>query len=187
MSKINILPLNIFTRVFFLFEHKHVVVEKLLESFVGVVDAELFKGVVFKDLETGDIQNANEGSVVVASLQSLVDLVDNGAKRALVQALRKRLQGILNLLGISGLVHPLATSLDARAKETLDKLLRVDAKEVTYSLGLGDIENPSLVGALRTKLNVANVENGRHDAEDFVLLVRREPHDSERVEKTLEF
>lgn len=44
-AKVNELPLNPFLFVFLLFQHKHVVVEKLLQFFIGEVDAELLKGV----------------------------------------------------------------------------------------------------------------------------------------------
>ena len=36
-------------------------VEELLELLVGVIDAELLKRIDLEYLETGDIQNANEG------------------------------------------------------------------------------------------------------------------------------
>jgi hypothetical protein len=43
--KVDKLPLDTFTLVLFLLQYKHVVVEELLQLFVGVVDAELFKAV----------------------------------------------------------------------------------------------------------------------------------------------
>ena len=44
-AKVNEVPFNPFPLVFFLLQHKHGVVEKLLKLLIGVVDAELFKGI----------------------------------------------------------------------------------------------------------------------------------------------
>lgn len=44
-AEVNELPLDTFLLVLFLLQDKHVVVEKLLESFVGVVDTQLLKAV----------------------------------------------------------------------------------------------------------------------------------------------
>ena len=47
-SEINESPLNSFLFVLFLFKHKHVVVEKLLQFLVGKVDAKLLESVELK-------------------------------------------------------------------------------------------------------------------------------------------
>ena len=44
-TEINEGPLDTFTFVFFLFKYEHVVVEELLQFFIGEVDAQLFEGV----------------------------------------------------------------------------------------------------------------------------------------------
>ena len=44
-TKVNELPFNPLLLVLLLFQHKHVVVEKLLQFLVGEVDAQLLKGV----------------------------------------------------------------------------------------------------------------------------------------------
>jgi len=41
-------PLNAFLPVFFLFKDEHVVVEELLQSLIGVVDAQLLEAVKLK-------------------------------------------------------------------------------------------------------------------------------------------
>ena len=48
-TKVNKLPLDAFLLVFLLLQHKHVVVKELLEALIGVVDAQLFKGVELKE------------------------------------------------------------------------------------------------------------------------------------------
>ena len=44
-TEVNELPLDALFLVLFLFQNEHVMVEKLLESFVGVVDTQLLKAV----------------------------------------------------------------------------------------------------------------------------------------------
>ena len=47
-AKVDELPIDAFLAVLLLLEHEHVVVEELLEPLVGVVDAQLLKGVQLK-------------------------------------------------------------------------------------------------------------------------------------------
>ncbi len=44
-TKVNENPINALSLILFLLKHEHVVVEKLLELFVGEIDAKLFKAV----------------------------------------------------------------------------------------------------------------------------------------------
>ena len=53
-----------------------VVVEKLLQLFVGEVDANLFEAVAVEDLETGNVQHTDEELAFLPGLQSLVDTDD---------------------------------------------------------------------------------------------------------------
>lgn len=45
MTEIDKFPFNVFSRVLFLLEDKHVMVEELLELLIGVIDAQLLKTV----------------------------------------------------------------------------------------------------------------------------------------------
>ena len=47
-TEVDKLPLDTLLFVFFLFQDKHVVVEELLQSFIGVVDTQLFECVVLE-------------------------------------------------------------------------------------------------------------------------------------------
>lgn len=51
------LPVDTFQIIFLLLEFEYVSHEKLLQIFVGIVDAKLFETVVIKILEAKDIQN----------------------------------------------------------------------------------------------------------------------------------
>ena len=42
----------------------HVLVEELLQLLVDIVDADLFKAVVVKDLKAGDVEDANVGDLL---------------------------------------------------------------------------------------------------------------------------
>ena len=57
-TKIDKGPLDTLLFVLFLLLDKHVMVEELLETLVGVVDEELFQCVELENLKTGNVQNA---------------------------------------------------------------------------------------------------------------------------------
>ena len=48
-------------------------VEKLLETFIGVVDAKLLEGVEVENFKTGDIENTNEEVLWQISCKSTID------------------------------------------------------------------------------------------------------------------
>merc|ERR1712241_905344 len=58
-TKVNIAPFKTLPDIFLLFQDKHVLVEKLLELFVGKVDTNLLKAIVIKDLKTSNVQATN--------------------------------------------------------------------------------------------------------------------------------
>ena len=62
------LPLDAFLFVLLLLQGEHVLVELLLKLLVGVVDAELFEGVLCKDFESKDIQDANKCQLTLLAL-----------------------------------------------------------------------------------------------------------------------
>ena len=51
-AKVDELPFDAFLTVFLLLQDEHVVIEKLLEALVGVVDAQLLERVELEDFET---------------------------------------------------------------------------------------------------------------------------------------
>lgn len=55
VNKVNVRPVYFFFDVFVLFHFEHMLVEMLLQFFVGKVDAELLKAVLFEALEAIDI------------------------------------------------------------------------------------------------------------------------------------
>lgn len=57
--KYNVIPLDTLGGVFFLFKLKHMLIEVLLQSFIGEVDAKLFETIFLEDLKAKDIQNVD--------------------------------------------------------------------------------------------------------------------------------
>ena len=57
------LPLNAFLLVLFLLKCEHMLIELLLKLLISVVDAELFKRVLRKYLESEDVQKADKGEL----------------------------------------------------------------------------------------------------------------------------
>ena len=65
--------------------HSHVLVEKLLQLLIDIVDADLFEAVVIKDLEAGDIEDADVGDLLHRWIaQGLVTLVHNDPEGSLI-------------------------------------------------------------------------------------------------------
>jgi hypothetical protein len=79
-TKIDGLPVDTFFLVFFLFKDEHMVVEELLEFFVGEIDAQLFEGVETENFKTGDIQTTDEEGSWQVSGKSFVTLFSNKVK-----------------------------------------------------------------------------------------------------------
>ena len=76
----------------------HSVVEQLLKLLVGVIDAQLLKAVHLEDLETGDIQDADEaGSLALGPVQGPVQPHHDPLEEPLVGGLGNGLHGELNL------------------------------------------------------------------------------------------
>ena len=58
--KVNEFPFDAFLLVLLLFQHKHVVVEELLQALVGVIDAKLLKRVQLENFKTWEKGMKNE-------------------------------------------------------------------------------------------------------------------------------
>jgi hypothetical protein len=83
-----------------LFQDEHVVIEELLQLLVGVIDAELFKAVLIKDFEAGNIKNSDEVRIISTSpslVQLAIDAIDEVAEAAFVDTLSKSIDGKVDL------------------------------------------------------------------------------------------
>ncbi len=78
------LPLDAFLRVLGLLQHKHEVVEELLEPLVGEVNADLLEPVVLEVLEASNIQDINQvDSLQLLDIKSFVGNVDQPGEGSL--------------------------------------------------------------------------------------------------------
>merc|ERR1719394_740179 len=77
-AKVHHFPLDALPDVLLLLQHKHVVVEELLQLLITKVDTNLLKSVKLKDLKTSNIQDTNE-----------VDLLHGGINQGSVTEVNK--------------------------------------------------------------------------------------------------
>jgi len=169
-TEVNEGPVDLFTEVLLLLELEHVVVEELLQLLVGVVDADLFEGVLLKDFKTGNIEDTNErlGSLLV---EDLVGTLDDPEEESSEDGLGQGISGVSSLLDSEVSLDELSSGLDSGLAESLLELGWVDGKE------LGSDFEGLLVGDGRSfseslsEGDVSNVEDGHDDLEDGVLLV----------------
>jgi hypothetical protein len=111
----------------------HRVVEQLLQLLVCVVDAELLETVQLEDLESGDIEDADEaGPLTLGAVQGPVDPRDDPLEQTLVGRLGDRLDVELDLLLGLGLDHMVPADLDPRLEEGLGQVGHLDAQQVRH-------------------------------------------------------
>ena len=60
-----------FTHVLFLFQHKHVMIEKLLQFLVAKIDAQLLEAIEVKDFEACNVQHSDEANPKMKSWDHL--------------------------------------------------------------------------------------------------------------------
>ena len=90
MPKVDELPFNLFPGILFLLKNKHMMIEELLQLFVGIIDAELFETVFFEDLKSGNIKNTYEIRIIephTSPVELSIDAADQIAKSSFVNAL----------------------------------------------------------------------------------------------------
>ena len=80
----------------------HGVVEELLELLVGVVDAQLLEAVELEDVESGNVEDSDEGgSLALGPVQRPVDPGHDPLEQPLVHGLGDGLDGELDLFLVS--------------------------------------------------------------------------------------
>merc|ERR1739842_49101 len=72
-TKVDKSPLDTLSLVLLLLLDKHVVVEELLETLVGVVDKKLLQNIELEDFKAGNIQDTDEIFPGVRRVQGVVD------------------------------------------------------------------------------------------------------------------
>merc|ERR1719365_526224 len=127
--EINVGPVQTFANIFLLFKGKHMLVEKLLQFLVDIVDADLLKGVEVKDLEASDVEDTNVAHPLhLWVTESLVTLVRNDPKGALIDGTSDTGDGVGGVLASIALLHPLCTDLQLGLAEVLAHPLTVNSQ-----------------------------------------------------------
>jgi hypothetical protein len=161
-----------------------VVVEELLETLVGEVNAELLEGVELEDLETGNIEDTNE-LVLGLDTESVIDLVDNPEEETTVESLDKGITGVGSLGGVQGEGDEVTTGHNARGDDGGGKSGTINLEKGSHLVGknLGVLNGGLLVAG---ELDVTEVKDGGTDAEDEVLLLLGETEDVKGSNSVLE-
>src|SRR3954469_11950076 len=110
-------------------------IEKLLEPFIRVIDAELFKAVLFKNLEAGDIKDANKVGVIkpnTCSIELPVDARHQISKTSFISAFGESVYSQSNLLRRLDLFNPFSSGLHPRMQQAFYEWFSWDAQQFAY-------------------------------------------------------
>merc|ERR1719278_1561834 len=122
-------PVNALPHVLLLLHNKHVVVEELLQLLVDKVDGDLFKAVVFKDLESGNVEHSAEVGLLHGGVnKGVVTLDDQPLEDAVKDGPGNTSGGTGGLVAGLTLGHPLSSDLDPGLAEGLEHDLGVNPK-----------------------------------------------------------
>merc|ERR1712223_2174190 len=145
-AKVNIGPFNTFPDIFFLLQHKHVLVEELLELLITEVDTNLFKTIVVKDLKTSNVQATNVLHLLHGWVKKcFITLLHNETEQVLIDLTantrdRAGSHGTSLTFG-----YPFSTNLQLRLTEVGDHPFLVNATDVSNLLSIGLILDFSLL------------------------------------------
>ena len=136
------LPLNTLLLVLLLLEGEHVLIKLLLQLLVGVVDAELFEGVLREDLEAEDVEQADKSQLVLLTFpvrlclfscvlhrDGRVDLLYDPAEDRSVKVLDKGVTSLVGLINCQRAVDHLATQNLSLRRKRVHQLGEVDAEK----------------------------------------------------------
>merc|ERR1719471_957658 len=145
-TKVHIGPFNTFLDIFFLLQHKHVLVEELLELIITEVNANLLKPIVVKDLKTSNVQATN-----------VLHFLHGGVKKCFITLLHNETEQVLidltsntrDRAGSHGtsltLGYPFSTNLQLWLTEVGDHPFLVNATDISNLLSIGLILDFSLL------------------------------------------
>ena len=145
-AKVDIGPVNALSDVFFLFKHKHVLVEELLKLFIAEVDTDLFKAIVVKDLKTSNVKTTNVVNLLHGGINDgLITFVNNETEDKLVDLTANTWNWTGSTSARQTLGNPLSTNLQFWFAEIGDHPFRINAADIGNLLGIGVILHFSLL------------------------------------------
>merc|ERR550519_217630 len=158
--------------VFFLLFDEHVVVEELLEPLVGVVDEQLLQDVELEDLETGDVEDADEILPRVGGVEGVVDESDDPIEHPGKERLASGGDGEVDLVHVLSLLDEILADLQLGLHESVAKVVDFDSEldgglgDKLHAVGLG-----LLLATLLLPLLVAHVGDGDGTLVQTILLI----------------
>mmetsp|Transcript_5177 Transcript_5177/g.15831 ORF Transcript_5177/g.15831 Transcript_5177/m.15831 type:complete len:671 (-) Transcript_5177:136-2148(-) len=179
VEELDRLPLDLLASVLVLLLLQGEVDEDLLQLLVNVVDTQLLKAVVLKDLETVDVQHTHGGEVLLLCEQVVVDATHNVVEQTAVERLGERVTTVGRIVRVQR--HRVdrstgaATGDGARGQRSQCSRL-VDLEDVAELLERVRILHHGLIGGVVLELHVAHEEDGHHDLPDRCLLGERHAH-----------
>merc|ERR1719342_2063054 len=113
-TKVHHDPINSFFNIFFLFNHKHVVIKELLEFFIDKVDGNLFKAIVLKDLKASNVKHSTEVCFLEGGInQSVITFLNEPLEDTIKDSTSNTSSSTSGLLNVLTLGHPLCADLDS--------------------------------------------------------------------------
>merc|ERR1712198_86365 len=154
-------PLDALSLVLFLLLDKHVVVEELLETLIGVVNQKLLQDIELKDLKASDVQDTDEVLPGVGGVQGVVDKGNNPVKHTGEEGLGSGRNGEVDLINVLALLDEVLADLQLGLHEGVDEPVALNFEQ------LGGLLNPFLtirlsllLASLLLPLLVAQVGDG---------------------------
>jgi len=144
-AKINISPVKTLSHILLLLESKHVLVEKLLQLLIDIVDADLLKSVVIKDLKSCNIKNTDVGDLLHGGVaQGLITFIYHDPEGSFIDGTSNSSYGVSCVLTAGALLDPLCTHLQFGLTEIGDHPLAVNTEKLGHLLRVGVILDFSL-------------------------------------------
>lgn len=174
-TEIDKVPFDTLASVLLLLQHEHVMVEELLQLFVGEIDAQLFKTVEVKDFETGNIQYTDEVLTLLLCVQGFVQLLHHPLEGSVEHGLGQSTDGVRDLRGATTLGDELVTDLDPGLGQVLVQVGSVQAQQVGHTFALLHAIGFALfLAGTLLELHAANVHDRGGDLVNVVLLLLSE-------------
>merc|ERR1719385_253679 len=145
-TKVNIGPVKTFLDIFLLLKGEHVLVEELLQLLIDIVDTDLFKAIVVKDLKAGNIQDTNVLDFLHGRVnKGLITLIHNNSEGTLIDGTSNTSNRVGGSSTGRTLLDPLSTDLQLGLAEVGDHPLTVNASKSGNLLGINIILDFSLL------------------------------------------
>jgi hypothetical protein len=112
-----------------------VVVEELLKTLVGVVDAHLLKAIHSEDFKARDVEDTDKVHAPGFGFQSVVDAIDKPLEQALVQRLGESVDCELDLPNCLLDSDDFRSGTHARLEQRLDEFAGADTEQMSHLLG----------------------------------------------------